>query len=183
MSIVRPPQSIDPERVSVVNLMKDSLSASAYFLFVDLDNEGGKYPHIAGDHILIANFLACALKSNASDTWCARIGVVVAIDETEATIEYMEMGTLPLRDASVLRCESQHLVSVMNLSMKVTDGTLEHVLTNNVTTTSDLNTGTTIEDVAGDQRTPAVGDILLRIDKMSGSGTLTCQYQLWYGVV
>lgn len=43
-----------------------------------------------------------------------------------------------------------------------------------------INTGITLEDIAGDLRTPAVGDVVVCIDNISGPGTISYHATFMY---
>jgi len=174
------PFSRDRDKLVSVNFGQ-SVTATTYYAFIDLDGPG--YKHTSGTKVIVGAAGGRAIKSNSGAKWQVTLMVVLRIDGTDADLGILPLASVSLLDTSKFSGDSQVVLfpAVQDFSVssgefeKVTDGSQEL----NVTA---VNTGTTVQDVLGNSVTPAVGDVLLRATKISGGGTLGFTYSMQYWV-
>ena len=58
------------------------------------------------------------------------------------------------------------------LDLTVVAGAMVNTLSNHIETVTAVNTGVTLEDAAGNNVAPAVGDFVIRAELISGGGTV-----------
>jgi hypothetical protein len=151
--------------------VKEGVTADAFFMLVDLN--GGSYPHTAGTKASIVTVTGRAFKSSAGARWAVRAGVITRIDGTDADITYLSAASLFLRDTSALTVDAKATVLDFPASMEVSGGLLARGVSNfHDNPVTAVNTGITLEDPNGDTPTPAVGDVIVGVEQISGSGTL-----------
>jgi hypothetical protein len=171
----------DRQKLVAVNFGKSGLTATTYYVFIDLDGSG--YKHNTGTKIIVSGVGGRGLKSNSGAEWQVNLMVVLRIDGTDADLGILPIASVSLLDTSQFSGGSQIILfpAVQDLGVsggsftKITDGLQEL----NVTA---VNTGTTFKDVLGNDVTPAVGDLLLRVTLISGGGTLDFVYGMDYWV-
>jgi len=173
-----------------VDYFKTGIASSGpqYFLAIDLDNAGGagSYLHETGANgIWLTGITGTLIKSKTGAAWDAIFGVIMAIDGTEATIAYLEFGSLHARATDKI-AETFIKLFTGNVDLTVVGGQLRRFATGLEETTTDINTGMTLSDVKGVARTPAVGDILFKVENLSTaappSGTSEIHYSFAYFV-
>jgi len=162
-----------------VDYLKDPISATTYLLTIDLDNPGASYKHASGSGILIYGGSATLLKSSTGAEWRVLSGVITAIDGTQASVVWLEMFSVHVEDTG--RSFGRHEAKPFPIPMDLTTPLSKIAAKAQVTT--DVNTGVTLEDVNGDSRTPAVGDLISKVEKLSGSGSALLHQSIWYQVV
>jgi hypothetical protein len=124
------------------------------------------------------------VKSNSGASWAAEVFVVTRIDGTDADLTAIPGISFSLRDTSTLSLQEQiiHFFPVM-LDLTVSAGELVNVLANfKLLNEATVNTGVTFEDAGGNNIAPAVGDILIRAELISGGGTLDFALGMQYFV-
>lgn len=142
----------------------------SYFIAIDLSNSSGDYPHTETGGINIVRASSFLDKDTANDSWEAGVGVITAINATDATINFVAfLGNSTSKTASFLSVNSL-LAYPLTLPLKVVGGELPKVVSNNIVTTTDINTGSSLEDTAGDLIAPAVGDLIVKIERTAGNG-------------
>jgi hypothetical protein len=150
---------------------------------IDLSNTTD-YKHIAGDGIQLVQSIGKAFKTNAGSKWRVQLLVVARIDGTDADFVVLPQASMALQDTSKLSIDEQ----IVNLWPNVLDLTIATGdLTKNLTNAKELNiaavnTGVNLEDAAGNSVPAAVGDLLFRVDLLSGSGTLDFAFGIQYWV-
>jgi hypothetical protein len=167
-----------------VNYRKFGATDGDYFLLIDLDNAGGSGPylHESGDGIKVTKIRATLIKDNVADQIIAFMGVILSIDATEATIGYTKIGTIGLRDTLAKQADERLDFYPNLLDLTVSSGSFDKIATSYEVTTTDLKTSSSIPDVGGTNRTPAVGDLVLKIERKLGSDTALFHYFLSYFV-
>lgn len=163
-----------------VNFRKDEIRNTTYILMVDISNTSDKYRQPPASAAYISGYNATAIKSTINDSWVIFLGVVLSIDGTQATIGYKRPGTIGLRDTSKIQNTEIWDSSNNFLSYAVESGEFKDCITNFKETTTSVNTNNSLEDAGGDQIIPGVGDLILKIKKVDGIGTILVHYFAWY---
>jgi hypothetical protein len=157
-----------------------ALAATTHILFIDLSDGGGDYKHSGSSSLKIIQLAASIVKSSIGSQWRSLVGVILAINATEATMHWMDAATLFALDTSAVE---QHKASVFPsaIDLAVSAGALTFFAGGFVETgVTDVNTTGTLDNVVGNATTPAVGDMVLRVTKDSGSGTAEVAYSSRY---
>jgi hypothetical protein len=174
------------EKVVGVGFFKgdeNALTDTAYFMGIDLSNTTD-FKHEPGNGIKLVQAIGKGFKSNAGAEWSVQLAIVLRIDGTDADLAIMAQASLTLRDTARLGIAEQ----IVNfwphiLDLTVTSNELSKNLTNTIeTNVTAINTGVTLEDAAGNNVAPAVGDLLIRAQKIGGTGTLEFAFGLQYYV-
>jgi len=172
----------DRDKVVGVNFAKTLVAATTYYEFIDLD--GSSYKHnTSGTDIVIASSGGWAAKTNSGSKWKVQLMIVLAIDGTSSDLGILPLFSIDLGNTSQFSDKQfQNLFpSVLNLA--VSSGDFTHIADGyKETGVTAVNTGITLDDVFGSSVTPAVGDLLLRVELISGVGTLDFAYGLQYWV-
>lgn len=168
----------------VAAIMRQTITtAKEYFLLVDLNNAGGAYKHTLTGAIRAARFSAFINKENANARWLVQLGVVLAIDGTSATIAWIPGGEVTtLKNDDLIDVNGSDAFPIV-FPFDVESGDLKYVASNDKLTTTDLNTGVKIPNVAGVDQTPEVGDAILRAERITGIGQAEISYTAWYYTV
>ena len=173
----------DRDKMVGVSFAKLGGTATAYYMGIDLSNTTD-FKHAAGTGIRLVQSIGKAFKTNAGAKWSVQLIVVTRIDGTDADLAILAQASLALRDTSKLSIDEQ----VVNLwphvvDLTVTAGELSQNLTNAIElNVAAVNTGVLLEDAAGNTVAAAVGDLLIRVELVSGGGTLDFAYGLQYWV-
>ena len=183
---VASPEDTDRRNIVGADIFHNAIAGPTdYFLAVDLSNEGGSGPYkhstLSGG-VKLTGYSGVLLKSKVQDQWDALVGVVLAIDGTQATVAYLQMGSLHLRSTNEFKDRVKFETFPVLLDLTVSSGEFSDLVVGFTETTTDLNTGVTIPNVEGTGVTPAVGDVIIKTDRVSGSGTATVHYSFWYFV-
>ena len=154
------------------------------FMLIDLDNTGGNYKHTDSGKVQCLSLTADFSKLRANDVWAMGIGVILRIDGTDADIGFLAAGSLVLELDDEFRVKGSHGNYPVIVNLDESSGDFADIATNLVEINdSDLNTGGAIDDVFGDARTPAVGDIVLRMLRTSGIDDATALVTMDYRTV
>jgi len=161
---------------------REGIANSQYSLAVDLDNAGGAgpYKHTLTGGLQLYAVSATLIKSQIGAEWNAIAGVVLEIDDTEATIAWLEFLSIHAEDTSTNVSSRARETFPVPIDLTVDSGALPQIATGYTETVTAVNTSTTLLDIGGNARTPAVGDLVTRVEKVSGSGTATLHVSLWY---
>ncbi len=157
-----------------------ALSATTYTLFIDLDDGGGDYKHTGSSSIKLVQISGSIVKSSIGAQWRSIIGIVVAVDATEATMHWLDAATLFALDTSAVE---QHKAAVLSsaLDLAVASGALVNFAGGFIETgVTDVNTTSGLDNVIGVSKTPAEGDMVLRVTQDSGGGTAETSYSARY---
>lgn len=180
--LVRDEISSDRDGLVGVQFGKAGITATSWFLLVDVSSAG--YKHVSGTKVKISAASGLALKTSSSGKWDVQLGVVTAIDGSQATIVFLASGTIYLRDTFKF-ISTLDRVSFFPLlpSLEVLGaGDLAGLATNLVAVTTDINTGTALERPISGTAVPSIGDVVLRSELLAGSGSLDFVYSLSYRV-
>ncbi len=178
------PFTIDREKLIIAEIVQENLVATEYFMFIDLDNGGGAYKHTAGPAAFLVGAAATAFKTKNNDSWEIEIGTILDINGTDATIGFLSLATLSVRSTSTFEdTGGGGTLFPVIIDTTVSGGDFTKIATSNKETVTDINTGVTIEDVGGNLVTPAIGDIIVRANLLSGgTGELFFNFSLIYFV-
>lgn len=172
----------DRGKIVAANLSKNSISATTYYVLIDLDSSAYKHDN-TGTGLYLTGFSGRALKSNVGSQWAVQLAVVLRIDGTDADLGILPGGSVSLRDTSTLSGGGSLSLFPGYDNLTVSGGDFTHIADGTTeTNVAAVNTGVTFEDVYGTSVTPAVGDVLLRATLLLGSGTLEFSYGLQYWV-
>lgn len=174
------PFSEDRDKIVGVNF-HDTPSVTTYYVFVDLD--GAQYKHTSGSAAIVTGLSGKALKEKVGAEWAIQLIVVLRIDGVDADLGILPTASISLQKTSSFIGETQanYFPTLLDLTVlagdftKISNGYKE-------LNVSDVNTGITFSDVFGANVTPAVGDILLRVNKISGTGGVEFSYGMQYWV-
>lgn len=169
-----------------VNYRVASITISPTFLMlIDLDNPSGVYKHTytSGRGIVVSGINAAGVKVPISSSWAVFPLLVVAIDGSQADVVALRPGILSMRDTSQVQREFLTMLYPQHMDCAVLGGSLRSMAANTQVETG-LNTAMTCNDVSGAARTPAVGDLILKVQRISGDPTdmLLLNYHLWYSI-
>lgn len=174
----------DRDKVVGVSYVKFAVAATTHFLLIDMSNTT-TYPHANGTGgVFVAGANSKGVKSNSGASWAVSIFVIVRIDGTDADLVAIPGISFSLRDVSSLSVPEQILRFFPTmLDLTVAAGALVNVLSNFILLNqAAINTGITLEDAAGNPVAPAVGDVIIKADLVSGGGTLDFSVGLQYFV-
>ncbi len=174
--------SVHAGREVWADLFEPSVAATSYFLLIDLDSPTA--PHVPGTIARICSGEAQLVKSATAASWEADIGVVLAIDGTDATVAWLGFLSTHAEDTGrALGVASYRSLSEC-LDLEQSGGDLVHIWAGNVETgIVAINTSAgTVDDVKGVARTAAPGDVVVRAVLNSGSGTAAVSYTISYFV-
>jgi hypothetical protein len=176
-----PISRLAPELV-IASYHAAALSGTTHILFIDLDDGGGHYRHAGSSSIKIVQIAGSIVKSTIGAQWRAIVGIVVAIDATDATMHWLDAATLFALDTSTVE---QHKATVLPaaLDLEVSGGALTKFAGGFIETgVTAVNTTGTLNNVVGVAKTPAAGDMVLRVTQDSGGGTAEAAYSARYMV-
>ncbi len=161
-----------------------SAGGVTWLLVIDLDNTSGAYKHTETGYVQILGGAASLGKDKVGDQWTAQIGVITRIDGTNADVAFIEAGSLRAKNTAVFDSRAGQILFPVVFSLEQSGGVLAHVATNfTELAITALNTGMTLEDVSAASQTPAVGDMVSRVERVSGSGDATVVYGFAYRTV
>lgn len=168
------------DRVVGVDYYQLAINAAAsYYLTIDVSNLGGAYKHAAGSDVVLYGGSCTLIKSNIAATWDAMLGVIVSISGASANIVWIDAFHLSLEDTSGVRDRRRSELFPIPINLAASLPKLA-ALAQNVPA---VNTGVTLPDVAGVARTPAQGDIVTRVRRLSGAGNADLHQSVFYEVV
>ena len=169
----------DRQKIVHVDFMKDAVAATTYFMLIDLD--GASYKHdLAKTFLKIASIAALARKTKSSDKWRVRIGLILAIDGTDADIGFISVGYADLRDSGRFLAEKTEVgIFPVLVDLQHAAGAYDKIAASVITDTA-VNTAITLDDAFGAAVTPAVGDLVLQAELVSGSGIVDFAYNVGY---
>ena len=175
------PFTIDREKLVAVNFGKENISNTTHFVLIDLD--GPDYKHSPGSAVIISGASAQALKSVSGSKWDIALLVVLRIDGTNADLGVLPLASVFLRDTSKFSDGGTIITFPSFIDLTVSGGDFTKIANGlKETNVAAVNTGITFEDALGNSVTPAVGDVLIRTDKVSGAGNLEFVYSMQYFV-
>lgn len=139
------------------------VSADVYAVMVDL-SDTTNYPHNQTGSINIDHFTVSVNFTTGTAQAGVKLGVITRIDETNADIYYLISDVVGVQNANDTQLIS-HTYQPSSVTFKTTEGNINGAVTNNVElAVSAVNTGATLTSSRGASITPAVGDIILKLD-------------------
>jgi len=165
-----------------VDDLRAGVTATAYFMAIDMSNAGGFYKHSASSvGLVIYAATATFIKSSVDDSWNAIAGVITAIDAVSATVAWLEILSIHSEGSEATVFSKQREAFPVPVDVTVSGGSLSKIAAGHTEVgITEINTSGTLLDVAGVARTPAVGDLVTRVEKASGTGTGTLHASFWY---
>jgi hypothetical protein len=158
-----------------------ALGGTTYILMIDLsDGDGGDYKHVGSSSIKLTTVTGSLVKSSIGSQWRSIVGIIMAIDATEATIHWLDAATLFALDTSTVE---QHKATIVPsvLDLEVSGGAMVNSSGGyDEAGVTAVNTTGTLNNVVGNAKTPAVGDMVLRVTQNSGGGTAETAYSVRY---
>jgi hypothetical protein len=169
-------------RVVVADYYRPLTSATSYFLGIDLDNAGGSgpYKHGSGTAVKMVGVSSVAQKYRAQDDWDVLFGAILSINGVQAVIGWLGFGSTHLQSTIVLKDSTVDKDFPVPVDMSVSGGDYTKIASGFKETVTAVNTGVTIPDVSGVNRTPAAGDVIIRARRNSGTGDLLFHFCFWY---
>lgn len=160
-----------------------AMSATTYVILVDLDGgDTGDYKHRGSSSLKLLQVFASLVKSEIGSTWTARIGVVLDVNITVATIHWLNGAALFSLDTSKVQQSAGAAIEAPD-DFAVDSGQLRNTAGGFVETDiTEVNTTAGLNNVVGNPTTPDVGDLVLRVEKVSGAGTVEVGYSIRYRV-
>jgi len=168
-----------------LDYVKSSISADQYFLLIDLDNQGGggPYKHSGSGGVKFHWVHGHLIKSKQQAEWNVVLLVVLDIDGTDATLAALEFSSLHSEDTLKYESSITQSVTPHVLDLTVSGSSLAFLTVGDIRTgVVEVNTSSTLKDVAGNDVVPSVGDVLVLVKKGTGSGTAKFHYTLIYEV-
>ncbi len=163
--------------------MKRTVTETTYLLFIDLSNSYNAYRHVATNAIRFSQVSAELIKENASAQWESLFGIVLAIDGIEATIAWCAGGSLRAYGSdSFLDRKICNLFPVIG-PVDVEAGDLKYIANNFKQLTTNVNTNITLKDIEDNDVAPAVGDVVLKAERLTGIGDADIHYTAFYYTV
>lgn len=140
-----------------------SFTADTWKILVDLSDTSGFF-HTETGAVHMSSFKV-AIDPGSNSVGAVRIGVITAIDGTDADISYLFSAPFGKNPARIL---SDNNFNPSTLKFNVSGGALTKAVTDITETTTSVNTGGTLTTPIG-TATPAVGDVIVKFDHTSGN--------------
>jgi hypothetical protein len=157
-----------------------ALAASADIVLIDLSDAGGDYKHVGTSSVKVTQLSASIVKTSIGAKWRAKIGIILIIDATDATVFWSDAATLFALDTAAVE---QHKAAAFPnpIDFAVSGGSLVDFSGGFIEAgVAEFNTGTPLDNVVGSATTPAVGDMVLRVVLESGGGEAEVAYGVRY---
>jgi len=160
-----------------------AVAGPTYLLLIDKDNAGGKYKHVTDGPIHVHGGAAAIVKEKVGDQWRSDVGVILSIDGSEAVIGYLEGGSVAAINVDSFVGAARGELFPIPMSLEVDAGDFKYVATNYKDTDTNVTTGSSLEDIGGVGRAPVVGDAIIKVERLSGSGQAQIFYTMRYRTV
>jgi hypothetical protein len=142
---------------------QNAINADSYIIMVDL-SDTTNYPHAQTGSINIDHFTASINFNSGTAQATINLGVITRIDGTDADITYLindVVGVQSANDTQIINYNYQPSA----VSFKVVGGALVGAVSNNIDENiASVNTGLTLQSSRNATITPAVGDIILKLE-------------------
>lgn len=177
------PQSRTAKKFVAAEFYKSAVSSTTYFVFIDLSNAGSDYKHSGTSSVKLISASARIIKERIISQWKAVVGVVLSIDGTSATIGWLHAVSLYAMDTARVINEGVQGGKIFGIDLAQTAGDFDYIASGNIETgITAVNTGSNLENVKGNTVNPAVGDVILKIENVSGGGSIEASYSITYFV-
>jgi len=174
------PTNTAKDKVVGADFYKTGVSDTTYYIGIDLDNSSGDYKHSSGSYISIIGAAGVLIKNKNSDNWNSLFGTILSIDGTQATVGWLQLGSMHALDTNSFTDRFLTETFPVEIKTSVSGGDYTYIAAGFKETTTSINTGITLSDLAGNNITPAAGDIVIKADKVTGTGNITIHYSFWY---
>jgi hypothetical protein len=177
------PQSKVAEKFVAVEFYNSAITNTTYFILIDLDGGGGDYKHSGSSSVKVVSSSARIIKERMISQWKSMIGIILAINGTDATIGWLHAVSLYATDTARLKSEIGQSTKIFGIDLAQTAGDFDYIVAGNIeTNVTAVNTGANLDNVKGNAVTPAVGDVILKVEKVSGGGSAEVSYSMTYFV-
>lgn len=182
-SISNRPSRVDAK---VVNIAL-SLTGTFYGIAIDLDNfnGSGSYKHLGNSSVKITAARISAYKSDVLSEWTLEGGTILSIGPTSSSIGWLSPASLDMRATEISSGELVINTFPMYTDLSCSNGSYDYVVTNNVESNVNVTTSIPLYDGSLTLRTPAVGDVVFRVKKVSGGllgSSIDAKAIIWYFV-
>ncbi len=177
------PFSNDRDNVVGADLFKSGITgaSAAYYLAIDLSNGSGNYKHtVTSGGVILFGLTGSFIKTNLASVWDIDIGIIRTINGTQANIAWLEIGSIHSKDSSRAEWDLNYWFFPVKINLTVSGGVLTKIVTGNTENITAVNTAITLSDASNTNATPAVGDVVVRVNRASGSGTADLHLSFWY---
>lgn len=167
------------ERNVLARYVETGINSTRYAALIDL-SDTTNFKHDQTGRVDISAISMGVDRSNTA-TGTVKFGVITRIDGTNADISYFT-GLLFTNGTNDLQISRDLILSPSQLKCGVSGGALTRMVTNDVeTAVAAVNTGITLNSPRGTSTvTPAVGDIVIKMENTAGTYGLRCM-ALYHG--
>lgn len=179
------PFTIDRDKIVVAGIHKE-VSDTTYFVGIDLSNASTSYRHahagLAADgyYLVLAGMDGKLIKSNASAKWEVKVGTVLGIDDVQSNIGWLQHGSLYLQNTGAFEANFNNRDFPVLTSLENSKGRYTKLAKSEVEHVFEVDGYSLLNDVNGNNVIPNVGDLIIRVKKISGAGTAFIDYTFWY---
>lgn len=160
----------------------ESTSNGGYYALIDVSNISGSYLHTSSSGVILRRLNVTIDREKTIDRWNVKMGVVLSISELSASVGWLQVGSYRMYDTVSMNIRNSEVFSSEKLSLNVVSGTFRDISSNYVETINVLSSSTYLSDVKGKLINPEVGDVLLNVERLTGVGSLSFHYHMWYNV-
>lgn len=159
------------ERNVLASYTETGINSTRYACLIDLSDTTNF--HHSGTGRVDISLISMGIDRDATATGSARIGVITAIDGVDADISYF--FRILFNNSTISQISRDINYSPSQLKCGVSGGALTRMITNDTETTASVNTGVSLNSPRGSSTvTPAVGDIVIKMDRTLGTYGLRC---------
>lgn len=153
------------QRNVVARYQETGINSTRYAILVDL-SDTTNWHHDQTGRIDISYIGMQVDKTNAT-TGKVSLGIITAIDGTNATIKYF--SSIIFDNSSDTHLTRDRNFATSQIKGGFSGGALTKITTNDSETTASVNTAGTLNSASGSSVTPAVGDIIIKMSWTVGS--------------
>jgi len=188
--LVSPDYENEPEeeqRRSVVGVqysVEYLILSETYGVLIDLDNNAGTFKHDGynANSISLVGASGMLIKRKNSDIWHVVYGTVLSIDETGATIGWLQVGSLHAADTNQFSDRFGLQTFPVLIDLEVQGGDYTKIAVDEKEFIEDINTVDPLPTIGDVTTVPDVGDLIVKAERETGNGTASVYYSLWYFV-
>jgi len=169
----------------ISNFRKDGIQSTKYFLLVDLDNPDGYFKHDSAsseEGVRLLGVHGTLINADIRSKWEASIGTVLDITGSDATIGWIQAGVVKLRDTGAIQGTTTVVVPPLDMRLHVENNDYKYITTNFKETVTDLDSSTLVESAGGQNSLVEIGDLILKVEKITANANVLAHYMTWYTV-